>query len=140
MSPSNKRPGTPGWELYQRKRQARLLGEANLVEIDLLRGGKRLPMVDPWPDSPYTLLVSRRSTAPLCRVLRAHYAKPLPPVPVPLLEPDPDTSLNLQMLIDDIYRRYRYDQEIDYGKPLTPPLPADDVARLQEQLGKRGMN
>jgi hypothetical protein len=137
LSPSNKRAGTPGWELYQRKRQALLLGEANLVEIDLLRGGKRLPMVDPWPDSPYTLLVSRRATAPICRVLRAHYAKPLPLVPVPLLEPDPDAALNLQLLIDDIYRRYRYDQEIDYGKPLTPPLPGDDVARLQEQLRTR---
>ena len=41
LSPSNKRPGTEGWELYQRKRQTLLLGNVNLVEIDLLRGGQR---------------------------------------------------------------------------------------------------
>jgi len=39
LSPSNKRPSTEGWELYQRKRQSLLLGNVNLVEIDLLRGG-----------------------------------------------------------------------------------------------------
>jgi hypothetical protein len=52
LSPSNKRPNTPGWELYQRKRQSGLLGAVNLVEIDLLRGGQRTPILDPWPSSP----------------------------------------------------------------------------------------
>ncbi len=52
LSPSNKRPGTEGWDLYQRKRQSLLLGDTNLVEIDLLRGGTRMPMLDPWPNSP----------------------------------------------------------------------------------------
>jgi Protein of unknown function (DUF4058) len=55
LSPSNKRPNTPGWELYQRKRQSVLLGDVSLVEIDLLRGGQRMPMLDSWPASPYTL-------------------------------------------------------------------------------------
>src|SRR5258707_206052 len=35
LSPSNKRPNTEGWELYQRKRQSLLVGGVNLVEIDL---------------------------------------------------------------------------------------------------------
>ncbi len=43
LSPSNKRPHTPGWDLYLRKRQSLLLGDANLVEIDLLRGGSACP-------------------------------------------------------------------------------------------------
>ena len=80
LSPSNKRPGTEGWELYQRKRQSLLLGNVSLVEIDLLRGGQRMPMLDPWPDSPYTLLVARAKTQ-LCRVWRAHYRHPLPVFP-----------------------------------------------------------
>lgn len=42
LSPSNRRRDTEGWDLYLRKRQALLLGAANLVEIDLLRGGQRL--------------------------------------------------------------------------------------------------
>ena len=53
LSPSNKRPRTPGYDLYLRKRQSLLLGDANLVEIDLLRGGSRMPMLDLWPDSPF---------------------------------------------------------------------------------------
>jgi Protein of unknown function (DUF4058) len=86
-SPSNKRPGTEGWELYLRKRQSLLLGKANLVEIDLLRGGQRLPMLDPWPDSPYALTVARAKSH-LCRVWRADFRTPLPSIPVPLAIPD----------------------------------------------------
>src|SRR5262249_33557618 len=59
LSPSNKRRGTEGWDIYLRKRQALLMGQANLVEIDLLRGGQKFPMLDGWPTSPYTLLVCR---------------------------------------------------------------------------------
>src|SRR5262249_46375310 len=61
ISPSNKRPGTPGWDLYQRKRQSLVLSHVNLVEIDLVRSGERMPMLDPWPNSPYSLLVTRPS-------------------------------------------------------------------------------
>src|SRR5207245_1997290 len=64
LSPSNKRRGSEGWNVYLRKRQGLLLGAANLVELDLLRGGQRMPMLDPWPNAPYTLLVSRRESAP----------------------------------------------------------------------------
>src|SRR5207302_6933272 len=64
LSPSNKRPGTPGWLQYIRKRQAYLEGAAHFVEIDLLRSGRRMPMADEWPDSPYYLLVSRKHEAP----------------------------------------------------------------------------
>ena len=122
LSPSNKRRGSDGWELYQRKRQALLLGAAHLVEIDLLRGGTRMPMVDPWPNSPYTLLVCRQSRAPYCTVWPAHFQRPLPPLPVPLASPDPDVPLALQPMIEAIYARARYARSIDYAKPLAPPL------------------
>ncbi|MGH7171924.1 MAG: DUF4058 family protein, partial [Gemmataceae bacterium] len=56
LSPSNKRFGTLGWKLYQRQRRIVLRSKVHLVEIDLLRGGQRPPMLDPWPESPYTLL------------------------------------------------------------------------------------
>ena len=136
LSPSNKRPGTEGWELYQRKRQSLLLGNVNLMEIDLLRGGQRMPMLDPWPDSPYTLLVAR-ARAQLCRVWRAHYRRPLPLVPVPLAKPDSDIPLDLQPMIDEIYQRFRYPRSIDYSKPLTPPLDAAETGWLKQQLQAR---
>ena len=134
LSPSNKRPNTLGWEQYARKRQALLLGAANLVEIDLLRGGQRMPMLDPWRESPYTILVARRYLAPSCRVWPAYFHRPLPMIPVPLAKPDPDLSLDLQPLIDAIYSLAHYDEDIDYAKPLVPPLTAEDSAWLATRL------
>jgi Protein of unknown function (DUF4058) len=133
LSPSNKRPGTEGWELYFRKRQSLLLGKAILVEIDLLRGGQRMPMLDPWPDSPYALLVARAKCG-LCRVWRAHFRQPLPSIPVPLAKPDPDIALEMQPMIDEIYRRFRYGRSIDYSRPLIPPLARHETAGLEQRL------
>jgi Protein of unknown function (DUF4058) len=137
LSPSNKRRGTEGWELYLRKRQALLMGTANLVEIDLLRGGSRLPMLDPWPNSPYTLLVCRQDRAPYCQVWPAHFQRPLPTIPVPLASPDPDVPLALQPMIEAIYARARYGRSIDYARPAAPPLSAQEQAWLTERLAAR---
>jgi hypothetical protein len=136
LSPSNKRRGSEGWELYQRKRQALLLGAAHLVEIDLLRGA-RLPMLDLWPTSPYALLACRQSRAPYCQAWSAHFQRPLPPIPVPLLSPDPDVSLALQPMIEAISARGRYHRSIDYARPLLPPLVAEEQTWLEERLRAR---
>jgi hypothetical protein len=135
LSPSNKAPNTAGWDLYLRKRQGLLLGEASFVEIDLLRGGQRMPMFDPWPDSPYALMVARPRAVPRCLVWPASFQSPLPPVPVPLLRPDPDVALDLQRMVDGIYARSRYDRSIDYSGPLDPPLSAGQAAWLRLRLG-----
>ncbi len=108
----------------------------SLVEFDLLRGGQRMPMLDPWPDSPYTLLVAR-AKAQLCRVWRGHSLRPLPPIPVPLTKPDHDIPLDLQPMIAEIYQRFRYAQSIDYSKRLNPPLDAAEALWLEKPLRKR---
>jgi hypothetical protein len=137
LSPSNKRPGTKGRRVYERKRRAMLLGRANFLEIDLLRGGSKMPMLDAWPDSPYTLLVCRAIDAPYCRVSPAHFQQHLPVIPVPLLEPEPDLTLDLQPLIDGIYSLGRYDERLDYTRPLSPALSDADAAWVQGVLKKR---
>jgi hypothetical protein len=137
LSPSNKRRGTEGWLEYERKRQALLLGRANFIEIDLLRCGQKFPMLTPWPESPYTLLVSRADRAPYCRVWLAHYKRPLPAIPVPLLSPDPDLTLDLQPLLDNIYALGRYDERIDYARPLTPALPDAEAVWVRDLLKNR---
>jgi hypothetical protein len=134
LSPSNKRRGSKGWKQYLRKRQALLLGKANLVEIDLLRSGTRMPMLDPLPNSPYYLLVAREQRAPRCHVWPASFDRPLPPIPVPLTRPDPDIPLALQPLVESICQRGRYEEEIDYAKPLTPPLSTEEAAWLKQRL------
>jgi hypothetical protein len=134
LSPSNKRPNTKGWRLYHRKRLAFLSGYANFVEIDLLRRGRRMPMVSAWPDSPYYLLVCRKKQAPRCSVWPASFAEPLPPIPIPLLAPDPDISLDLQPFVAAIYARSRYERDIDYRRPLQLPLGPAEQAWLDEHL------
>lgn len=134
LSPPNKRPNSSGWDIYLRKRQSLLLSATNLVEIDLLRGGQRMPMLDPWPDSPYTLLVSRTATFRKCKVWPAHFQLPLPSIPIPLAKPDPDVILELQPMIDSIYGRSRYERSIDYGNPADPPLRPTEAAWLKKRL------
>jgi len=134
LSPSNKKRRSRGWKKYLRKRQALLLGKANLVEIDLLRGGDRMPMHDPLPDSPYYVLVAREDEAPLCHVWPGLFDQPLPVVPVPLAKPDADLSLPLQALIEAVYEGGRYHEEIDYSRPPTPPLTPEEAAWLERRL------
>jgi hypothetical protein len=137
LSPSNKRRRSKGRKLYLRKRQALLLGTANLVEFDLLRGGERPPMMTPWPNSPYTLLVCRQERAPYCTVWPAHFQLPLPAIPIPLAHPDKDICLDLQPLVAAIYTRARYTNQLDYSRPLQPSMSEDESSWLAEQLRRR---
>lgn len=130
LSPTNKRPGSPGWAEYERKRQLMFRGEASFVEIDLLRGGKRRPMREPWPGSPYYLLVLWKELAPECRVWPGFSTQPLPEVPIPLARPDPDLLLGIQPAIDAVLARSRYDRRMRYAEPIQPPLAGDEVALL----------
>lgn len=134
LSPTNKRENSEGWAQYLRKRQSLLSGQANLVEIDLLRGGRRMPMADDWPDSPYYLLVARKEQSPRCEVWPAHFRQALPEIPVPLLPPDRDMGLALQPLIDAVFARSRYEGDIDYRQPLRPAPSAADAAWLKKHL------
>jgi Protein of unknown function (DUF4058) len=104
------------------------------VEIDLLRRGRRMPMVSAWPDSPYYLLVCRKKQAPRCSVWSAFFTEPLSPIPIPLLSPDADLSLDLQPMVGAIYARSGYERDIDYRQPLNPPLSLAEAAWLDERL------
>jgi hypothetical protein len=134
LSPSNKKPGSTGQGDYLRKRQSLMLGDVHLIELDLLRGGQRMPMVDPWPDSPYVLMVARVDPDHRCQVWRGYSDRPLPALPVPLIEPDADLRIDLQPMVDTIYRRSRYGDLIDYSKPpagLSPSEAALAAGRLK---------
>ncbi|NLF71137.1 MAG: DUF4058 family protein [Candidatus Anammoximicrobium sp.] len=61
---SPKRGGCFGLRCYDRKRQVFQERHVNLVEIDLLRSGRRRSMEKPRPDSPYYVLAIRKSAAP----------------------------------------------------------------------------
>ena len=61
----------------------------------------------------------------------ADFRRPLPALCVPLAAPDPDVMLDLQPLVDAVYARSRYDRDIDYRRPLRPPLSPSDTIWLE---------
>ncbi len=89
------------------------------------------------PLTPYYLLVCRKNEAPTCKVWPAFFHRPLPPIGIPLLAPDPDIALDLQPLVANVYSRSRYDRDIDYSQPIDPPLSPAETAWLQERLQER---
>jgi hypothetical protein len=90
-----------------------------------------MPLVEPWPDSRYYLLVGRQSDAPRCGVWPVHIHQALPELPIPLALPDPDASLALQPLFETIYERSRYARRIDGTKSLDPPLLREQAEWLR---------
>ncbi len=138
LSPVNKRPSHEAYHDYRRKRQEIFRSSAHLIEVDLLRGGERPPLEAPVPSAPYYITLSHADHRPHVKVWPIQLWEQLPPIPVPLLAPDPDVPLDLGAVVSAIYERGAYSLLIDYRQP--PPLPAlSDVeaAWVDEHLRAR---
>lgn len=106
LSPVNKRPGPDGADAYEQKRQELFVSGMHLLEIDLLRVGKRpqIAASTVLPDAPYFVFLSRAERRPEIALWACTFRKPLPNVPVPLHRPDPDAVLPLASLLQRVYR------------------------------------
>jgi hypothetical protein len=136
LSLANKRPDSEGRESYLRKRNGLLASTVHLLEIDLLRRGERLPLQPDPPPGDYYVVLSRTDRRPDAEVWAIRLQEPLPVVPVPLLAPDPDVSIDLGAALAAIYQRAAYDLDVNYRVAPFPPLEGDDAlwaARLLEQ-------
>jgi hypothetical protein len=136
LSPVNKQGA--GREEYVRKRTALLQSTAHLVEIDLLRGGQRLPMDEPLPPGDFYVFVSRAEQRPMCGVCNFPLRERLPEIPVPLGAGDPDLVLDLQVVFDAVYDDATYGETLNYGRQPLPPLTAEDTAWTAERLAAAG--
>lgn len=121
LSPVNKQG--KGFEAYVEKRTALLRTSAHLLELDLLRAGKPIPLIGgDLPPAPYYIFLSRATHRPQTAVWPVQLRDALPTVPVPLLAPDPDVPLPLQKVIDSCFEVVRYHERLlDYSQP--PPAP-----------------
>lgn len=135
LSPWNKRGR--GREEYLGKRHELLRSSAHLVEIDLLRRGKRLPMKDPLPPAPYYVSVARANERPKVHLWPIALSQPLPTVGIPLLEGDADVPLDLQACVRNVYDSGGFDLLIDYSKPPAAPLQPDEAVWAAELLRER---
>ena len=138
LSPTNK--GSSGLTDYLDKRHRLRTQGVNLVEIDLLIAGRRLPMAKPLPPGDFFTIISRASKSELGDVYAWSIQRPLPKIPIPLEDPDPDVFLDLAEVFALAYQRGRYARLINYNRPLDLPLHPQDkewaekVARESPEL------
>jgi hypothetical protein len=137
LSPSNKAPGE-GREAYEEKRRQVLSTRTNLVEIDLLRGGRPMEMQPP-PQGDYCILVRAGWERPQARLYACSIRQALPEMPVPLRLGEPEARLPLGQLLADIYTRAHYDLRLDYRQPTEPPLSPLDAAWADALLHTQGL-
>jgi hypothetical protein len=134
LSPWNKKPEA-GFAEYLAKRANVLQSTANLVEIDLLRGGARLPTVEPLQKGDFYAFISRPSLRPDVDVYAWTLRDPLPTRPIPLAEGDPDVPLDLQAAFTTTYDRAGYDYSVDYAEKVRPTLSKRDAQWVKSCLG-----
>lgn len=137
ISPSNKRG--KGLEAFRQKRAELLRGGVHFMEIDLVRAGDWPALLAPHV-CPRKLATTYRALVRLAHEPAAAYLypipirNPLPPVPVPLRPGDPRVEIDLQALIERVYRNGRYGRTLNYAEPCDPPLQESDAAWAGELL------
>jgi len=137
LSPTNKTPGSDGSRIYNEKREELLSGTAHLMEIDLLRRGRRPATQTPIPDATdYCVFLHRAPHQGTVDVYEWAIRDELPTVPLPLADGDPDIPLNLQLAFSEVYDDARYDLELPYDRSLTPAPRRKDAAWLKTTLSR----
>lgn len=142
LSPSNKIPG-PDRLRYLRKQQDYLDGGVNLVEVDLIRAGiftLAVPVgsIDQHFRTDYQICVRRMIRPDEAEIYRAPLREKLPTIRIPLRPKDKDIPLDLQELVDQCYRRGRYNT-INYNVDPAPPLSLPDARWADELLRAAGL-
>lgn len=137
LSPANKTPGEGGQGAYLDKRAELLTCRCNLVELDLLRGGERLPMNGLVPAGDYYAYVGRVATMPRCQVIAWSLRAPLPQIPIPLLPEDGDCMLDLQATFRATYEPAFYDRRLPYDQPLEPAPRTEDKEWIRAAIAAR---
>lgn len=144
LSPTNKGDRNEQ-DLYRGKRREFLRAGSSVVEIDLLRGGTSVlyaPADERERRDPADYYVCavrgwRQGQAEVYPISLRHR---LPTIRVPLRRKEPDTTLDLQALIDQVYQKGAYHRTIRYDRDPYPPLNTEDAAwadQLLKAAGKR---
>ncbi len=131
LSLANKLAGL-GQRQYRRKQNELADAGVSLVEIDLLRQGRRVLNVPPSripmrARTTYQVCVRRGWRRQQCEVYPVPLRSSLPAIPIPLRRKDEDVRLNLQAVLEQAYRKGRYSLTLNYAEPPDPPLTGDDA-------------
>ena len=126
LSPSNKQSGQDR-AAYLAKRADLLHNSVNLVDLDLLREGQRLPLLADLPGGDYHAFVTRHEFYSQCEVYSWTVREPLPTIAVPLKTEQLDVPLALQAAFDEVYENGRYSEMLMYeDASLLAKMPPTD--------------
>ncbi len=132
LSPGNKLH-RQGREDYLVKREEVFSTRTNLVEIDLLRDGRPMPVEGALRPADYRILVRRGHEGRRARLYVFSVRDPIPSVGIPLLPGDAEPQLRVGDVLHGVYARARFDLRLDYSKDPVPPLDEADRAWARER-------
>jgi hypothetical protein len=138
LSPKNKRAGI-GRDTYIKKRLDILASFTHLVEIDLLRSGKPIDILDKLPARDYQILISRSEQRPLAELLGFTLRDSIPIFSLPLKLNEQEPLVNLQQLLNYIYEKGSFDLAINYNQQPIPPLKEADTIWLNDLLQQQNL-
>ena len=145
LSPSNKQAG-PDHDHYVRKRKEILGSKTSLIEIDLLRAGRRdffglevhQRLYEFDPPVEYIVFVQRAwQRTDTCRfqLFPIRLQDILPVIAIPLRVSDAETTLDLQYAFQQTYDRGPYRRgAVEYDSPPDPVLPAGFIEWARNQI------
>jgi hypothetical protein len=125
LSPTNKKVKDARLD-YLKKRRDLIRAKVNFLEIDLLRAGQPMPLVDPPPPNDYRILICRTRPRRKAVVYAFPWTVPIPAIPIPLLPGDAEPVLDLNSVLHNLLDRAGYDLVINYQQPPDPPLRPED--------------
>ena len=132
LSPVNKIDAR-GRKDYERKRYDAMMSLTNYIEIDLLRAGRPMPST-PQVASDYRIMVKRGWTRRKAYLHTFNLQSPIPDIPLPLQKGEDEPTVPLNQIFHDMYRRARFDLQVDYSQPAVPSLTDPQQAWAEEQI------
>lgn len=141
LAPEDKRSGSTARQTYLRERDRILRSRMGFVELDLLRGGEKMPLLITNPPKrgyDYSALQSRGWIKGHSAVIAWPLRDRMPAIPVPL-RGEPDVPLDLQAVLDAVYDRADYGGTLKYSAPLVPHADAPTQKWIDELLTSKGI-
>ena len=132
ISPKNKGAGE-GRKAYERKRKQLLGSSTHLVEIDLIRSGQPMRILEEIK-SDYRILISRSEIRPRAYLYAFSVRDTIPSFSLPLQSGESKPLVELQSLLNGVYERAGYDLRLDYTQEPVPKLKPEDAIWASELL------
>ncbi len=132
ISPKNKR-SKEGRKAYESKRQQVLGSPTHLVEIDLLRSGQPMRILEKI-QSDYRILISRGEIRPRAYMYAFSLRDAIPSFTLPLRSGDVEPLVELQNILNEVYDQAYFDMAIDYNQEPVPKLKSEDAIWAAELL------